>query len=445
MRDYKGLYYNESKERKFFEGGAHFRYKDLFKLLVSLGGILTEDNSKNGTTLKNNNVYTTINKNINSITEKEKYKKSRPRTRNINNLNFINNPNTKISLNSNMPQKRSNLSINNLNHIRHKNFIIKDLNLFEEKITNNKNYNKNNKTTFFAPNTQRYHNNNLAKTLLNKKTNKYINEPINSNNNDESKNYNNLMNYMKYIHSKNKSVTFLKTDRNNSNNNNIDKLNKIKINKKIIYLDKNNLINIKKKIKINTDNINNLNSDENEKYRNIFNKKNNCLMIYSKSKINLSKPRLNTQINNFGHYIKKSRNIVNKNYLNYLKSLDNNENKIYNNNINYNLFNNIINKDEYNNNDISSTIYINNKTINSISVDKNTTMYNNKEKPNKNGKKVFQKYVKKKINKFQNFNKTNLTKNNGKKIISRNINSLNSGFNNQNIKYKTSFGMDNIN
>ena len=445
MRDYKGLYYNESKERKFFEGGAHFRYKDLFKVLVSLGGILTEDNSKNGTTLKNNNVYTTINKNINSITEKEKYKKSRPRTRNINNLNFINNPNTKISLNSNMPQKRSNLSINNLNHIRHKNFIIKDLNLFEEKITNNKIYNKNNKTTFFAPNTQRYHNNNLAKTLLNKKTNKYINEPINSNNNDESKNYNNLMNYMKYIHSKNKSVTFLKTDRSNSNNNNIDKLNKMKINKKITYLDKNNLINIKKKIKINTDNINNLNSDENEKYRNIFNKKNNCLMIYSKSKINLSKPRLNTQINNFGHYIKKSRNIVNKNYLNYLKSLDNYENKIYNNNINYNLFNNIINKDEYNNNDISSTIYINNKTINSISVDKNTTMYNNKENPNKNGKKVFQKYVKKKINKFQNFNKTNLTKNNGKKIISRNINSLNSGFNNQNIKYKTSFGMDNIN
>ena len=293
--------------------------------------------------------------------------------------------------------------------------------------------------------TQRYHNNNLAKTLLNKKTNKYINEPINSNNNDESKNYNNLMNYMKYIHSKNKSVTFLKTDRSNSNNNNIDKLNKMKINKKIIYLDKNNLINIKKKIKINTDNINNLNSDENEKYRNIFNKKNNCLMIYSKSKINLSKPRLNTQINNFGHYIKKSRNIVNKNYLNYLKSLDNYENKIYNNNINYNLCNNIINKDEYNNNDISSTIYINNKTINSISVDKNTTMYNNKENPNKNGKKVFQKYVKKKINKFQNFNKTNLTKNNGKKIISRNINSLNSGFNNQNIKYKTSFGMDNIN
>ena len=34
MRDYKGLYYNESKERKFFEGGAHFRYKDLFKMVL---------------------------------------------------------------------------------------------------------------------------------------------------------------------------------------------------------------------------------------------------------------------------------------------------------------------------------------------------------------------------------------------------------------------------
>ena len=34
--EYKGVFYNEHKERKYYEGGAHFKYKDLFSKLLSL-------------------------------------------------------------------------------------------------------------------------------------------------------------------------------------------------------------------------------------------------------------------------------------------------------------------------------------------------------------------------------------------------------------------------
>lgn len=34
--EFKGIYYNESKEQKYFEGGAHFRYKDLYHILEKM-------------------------------------------------------------------------------------------------------------------------------------------------------------------------------------------------------------------------------------------------------------------------------------------------------------------------------------------------------------------------------------------------------------------------
>lgn len=36
MEEYKGLYYNEVAELKYYEGGAHFKYKDLYRLLEEL-------------------------------------------------------------------------------------------------------------------------------------------------------------------------------------------------------------------------------------------------------------------------------------------------------------------------------------------------------------------------------------------------------------------------
>ena len=90
MKDYKGIYYNESKEQKFFEGGAHFRYKDLFKILISLGGIIPENNYLYSNVQKkidiNKNKF-----NINSFSSnKQKDKKNKPKTRNINNFDYLN-------------------------------------------------------------------------------------------------------------------------------------------------------------------------------------------------------------------------------------------------------------------------------------------------------------------------------------------------------------------
>ena len=38
MEDYKGIYYNnnDDDDQNFFEGGAHFRYKDLYEILLQL-------------------------------------------------------------------------------------------------------------------------------------------------------------------------------------------------------------------------------------------------------------------------------------------------------------------------------------------------------------------------------------------------------------------------
>lgn len=36
MEEYKGLFYNETKEKKSYEGGAHFKYCELYKSLLSL-------------------------------------------------------------------------------------------------------------------------------------------------------------------------------------------------------------------------------------------------------------------------------------------------------------------------------------------------------------------------------------------------------------------------
>ena len=36
MEEYKGLYYNDNTEQQFYEGGAHFRCKDLYQILEEL-------------------------------------------------------------------------------------------------------------------------------------------------------------------------------------------------------------------------------------------------------------------------------------------------------------------------------------------------------------------------------------------------------------------------
>ena len=448
MEEYKGIYYNESKEEKFFEGGAHFRYKDLFQILLALGGILPNGNYYYSIAFNKDNINTNNSRNINPIiglgkvVTNEKDKKNKPKTRNINNMNYINHPNTKINLNTKKIIKKTNLSINKLNHIKQKKIIINNFNYNNENIKTNENINhSNNDSSNLFPNTQRYNiNNNLLKEFLHKKLNK--NKKIekiilNNFNNNENKNIKKIINFSDKFQCKNKSDNSFKNDDNNNRNNNFEILNNIQVRKNITFWDKNNINNIKKQIKNNKINFDNKNIDK-EIFLNkdLVNKKNNFFIFYNKSKMNLSKIKLLTQIHQKGNsYINKSRNLDNINYLTYIKTFENNKNNEYN--YNFNLKNNI-NKEENNN---SSNFYLNNKTINFNSFDNNISIANeikNKHKVLNLNKKIFQKYIKKKVNQCYDFNKNNIVKNNGQNIFSRNINSLNYNFKENNTKFKTS-------
>ena len=67
MEEYKGIYFNEKKEQKFYEGGAHFKYRDLVRMLESIGG----------KSQMNTNI-TTSTQNISSVKTLPK-----PKTRNV--------------------------------------------------------------------------------------------------------------------------------------------------------------------------------------------------------------------------------------------------------------------------------------------------------------------------------------------------------------------------
>ena len=91
MDNYKGIYYNETKEQQYYEGGAHFPYKVLFNILLNLGGTLSQNeyiNNYNNNDDINRDNYIKNSRDKNLI----KYK-----TRNIdNNDKYRNNPNTLI-------------------------------------------------------------------------------------------------------------------------------------------------------------------------------------------------------------------------------------------------------------------------------------------------------------------------------------------------------------
>ena len=43
LNEFKGLYYNDSHEQKYYEGGAHFKFKDLCGRLEKVVTTLTPD------------------------------------------------------------------------------------------------------------------------------------------------------------------------------------------------------------------------------------------------------------------------------------------------------------------------------------------------------------------------------------------------------------------
>ena len=473
MDNYKGIYYNDSKEQKFFEGGAHFKYESLFKVLLSLGGKLQEENYSNSPGYIHNyrEDQIQIDKDINYLLKKVEGKKSKFKTRNLAQFSYVNNPNTKVKFNTRNLGKKDHLSIKNENHFHSRNV---NTNQFFER--NNDSYINKTTTSVFNNSIKNNINNNLINYLLYKKEMAMKNEEknndiiINNNNNDNNNNKHSITHCYKYIHNRNRSDAFI-----NFNNNILSNSNNINSTKDIGSEKKSNIKNYHKKIMINKSNkLNNIIKNNNYINNNYYNKinknkfsleikeqklnendknkieektninmsRNNYPLLYDKSNISNLKDKIKSDLS-YDKIVKRSRNIINKNIMSYntcgmnnninrdyMKKYINNyipkeENKdIKNNkviNYSYNLsnINNKLNKSINNNN----TIYAYGNYGNNIP---KTINIKNKQKVVKsNGNNIMiQKYIKKKINQLYVFNQSNYKNKGGNANLSNNMNKL---------------------
>lgn len=400
MDNYKGIFYNDSKEQHYYEGGAHFRYKDLYDMLTILGGLLPEKDYDIDSALIIDNNNTNLDNYLNK-------KKAKNRTRNFNQINYVNNPNTQLTFNKqNLLKNNLNNTSKDLNKIKSRN----NKNYFGEK---NNNYNRTN-TSIYNKYNQNTIRNNLMQTFLNKKERSNLNKE--QKNNDKFNNYKDYINFenFKYIYANNKN--FL----NNKYFNRKKSLNKL--NSKNIQNDnmKSNYI------------INSYNSNSN-KLINIKKDKNE--LNYLNNKFNIFFPKNNNK-NNY------SRNIENKIIIGCGKSTDNIKNLNFNQN-NLNSFihqktNNFIHNMKNCSSGINSfnynrklMIYGNNLFINKCE-NKNDININK----NNNNDLFSQKNYRNKINQLFELNQNMNLNKSKKKSMSRNLNNI---FNSQNIKFKTTY------
>jgi len=126
MEEYKGIYYGDDTEQKFYEGGAHFKYSKLYKLLE----ILVEERKEKEKENKPELLYVHKNKNLNNSKNTKINKKTRnilndldinklqynTINNNYNNINYNikNNFNIFLSINKdNNKNRKENKSFNN--------------------------------------------------------------------------------------------------------------------------------------------------------------------------------------------------------------------------------------------------------------------------------------------------------------------------------------------
>ena len=401
MNNYKGIFYNETNEKNYYEGGAHFKYKDLYEVLLFLSRTspMSEKENNIDSTKSNNNEILNINRSLN-LNKRKSYSK----TRNIQN-NIL--PNTQLifSINSN-PGKN--------NELMGSNGFSKSRNYQEGFSVNEKyRYNKKTNTIIFNYNQKKNFRDNLINTIVNKKSNNINNEEKTNN-----------INIYDYINSNSHKSLMSNRNKNNSR----QSVQKSNLNQKYCY-------NFKYSDLIN----NNTNRFYIKKNKSKINQKKQ--FNYFKEKMNILFPRKD--------YDNYSRNIINpnKNMINYLKSLELNKGMIFKEkNIN-NCFIHPENKKLNFLKNCSSGINVNNYINKSISRNKylngnNLSLRNNinigGEKHLKDSKKNSQKIINKKINDFFNLNQRITESTGKKKFLSRNINSINNNYISQYFKYKTS-------
>jgi hypothetical protein len=419
MENYKGIYYNETKEQKYYEGGAHFPYKVLFNILLDLGGVINPDDNMNNYNHSNINMIK-----VNQLEEKNliKYK-----TRNYkqNNMMNMNNPNTLIKY----------ISKNNLyNKENYKNNFISrnDKNkLFNE----NKFFHKKENTTTYNMSKSKRKNmdNHLLQILLNKKAKEKKNEEKNNDENNNENKYS-FLNFYKNTHYRKRSEY--------SSNIENEKIFKINEHDKLNEMSKNDYKSyIQNKINL-------IKSYKNNKCLLEINRKkevqNSNKEIVTRNNNNLSKDIDNSRNKPYLSYYenrsKKSRNIENNNLFEYKNTYENNKNDINDIHIKKNITNNYLfktsdidNSKKENENLVNNGFNFNNNIIqknnknyigNDIFKTKNINIKTVNSQLNKNNFSV-QQYKKKKINQLCCFNRNNGKSKSGNNIFAKNINKIN--------------------
>ena len=120
MDEYKGIYYGDDSEKKFFEGGAHFKYSKLYKRLEQIALEQKEKEKEKELYIhKKKNLLNLLNDNINNFDNSTKEKKSRNVqscfNNNLTNSTMMNNSKNK-TFNSNVFFKYNQKKVNNNNN-----------------------------------------------------------------------------------------------------------------------------------------------------------------------------------------------------------------------------------------------------------------------------------------------------------------------------------------
>ena len=233
MDDYKGFYFKNQKEQKYFEGGAHFKYKDLYNKLIDLYNKINNINfpqqycNLNWSPQKNKNLEKNENNSIKI--KKEKYSSnSKKKTRNNKNNTKLsqilndsdskdNNRYKEVNLNILDKSKDNNNFYNDLNKLKYETCRLSYYNKMFHKIHHNsinKNYqftNRKNKKNLSAAIK-------IEENQMNKNTNNnQVNKSINNQNVKNKSNKNHLKtiynySYLKYKNNNTKKMPKLKTN-----------------------------------------------------------------------------------------------------------------------------------------------------------------------------------------------------------------------------------------
>lgn len=405
MENYKGIYYKETKEQKYYEGGAHFSYKVLFNILLDLGGTFPQKDYNDNYSINN----IPFKKQEDKI--KVKYK-----TRNLeqNEYKFKNNPNTLIKYPSqNMINNKEN---NNKNCISRN---------YRNSLYNAYSYlkNKNFGTCINSHQPKKNLDNHLLHVLLNKKEKVKYNE---EKNNEESSNDNrySILKFYKNTHYRNRSEYYSNIEKNKKNKiNKVENINDDSKNNFATFI--RNKINLIKSYK-NDKNSSEIN-EKNQESKEINEMINNNEEIINRSK---NKPYLNYLDNNS----KNSRNIVNNNLLEYNNTYESNKKNVNvkydkNSGNDYLFKTSEVRKRENNKNDFKVN---RNEEQNNFSNYYRNDAFKSKQIVNKeineNRKLInfgIQKYKRKKIGQLCCFNQNNGKSKSGNNIFAKNINKIN--------------------